>query len=66
MTGVETAIVLITGGTTIGIEVLNAFLRFGLIVGFTLGIGWAAIFLPVRSPVLGMTSLSSGRLLEGG
>ena len=49
----------------VGIEVLNAFLRFGLIVGFALGVGWAARFLSIRSPVLGMTSLSSGRLLEG-
>ncbi len=66
MIGVGTAIGLIIGGTIEGMEVLNWFLRFGLIVGFALGVGWAAVSLSVRSPVLGMTSLSSGRFFEGG
>jgi len=66
MIGVGAAIRLVTGGTTVGIEVLDGFLRFGLIVGFALGGGWVTIFWSIRSPVLGMTSLSSGRFLEGG
>lgn len=66
MIGAGTAIGLMIGGATVGMEVLNWFLRIGLIVGFALGVRWAAVFLSVRSPVLGMTSLSSGRFLEGG
>jgi len=62
MIGVGTAIGLTTGGT---IVLFDAFLRFGLIVGLALGVGWAAGFLSIRSPDLGMTSLSSGRFLEG-
>ena len=56
----------VIGLTTEGTKVVfNAFLRFGLIVGFALGVGWAAGFLSIRSLDLGMTSLSSGRFLEG-
>lgn len=62
MIGVGAAIKLITGGV---IVVFDAFLRFGLIVGFALGVEWAAGFFSIRSPDVGMTSLSSGRFLVG-
>ena len=62
MMGVGAAIVLIPGGTTVGMEMFDGFLRFGLIVGFPFGVGF---FLSIRSPVLGMMSLSSGRFLGG-
>jgi len=65
MIGVGTVIGLITGGATVGIETLDGILRFGLTVGLALGVGCAAVFLSIRSPVFGMTSLSSGRFLKG-